>query len=119
MNGIPFTILIVEDDEDDRWIIDQAFKEIDYEAEVKKFINGEMLFNYLEQVDRSLYPSLIVLDNTLPTLNAADILSMLKKDPRYTKIPVVVYSSSMSPQKRDSLLAMGAHGCMEKGSMMT
>ena len=67
MNGIPFSILIVEDDEDDRWIIDQAFIEIGYEAEVKKFINGEALFHYLEKIDNSVYPSLIVLDNTLPT----------------------------------------------------
>jgi CheY-like chemotaxis protein len=38
LNGIPFSILVVDDDEDDRIIIDEAFKEIGYEAEIKKFM---------------------------------------------------------------------------------
>src|SRR5215216_3766927 len=118
MNGIPFSILIVDDDEDDRWLIDEAFKQIDYEAEVKKFINGESLLHYLGQLEKSLYPTLIVLDNTLPTMDATDILSMLKKDPKYQNIRVVVYTSSVSPQKRDFLLNMGAHACIEKGPLM-
>ena len=67
-NGLPFTILVVEDDQDDREIIDDAFKEVGYEAEVKKFKEGQALLRYLEQIDRSGYPSLIVLDNSLPDL---------------------------------------------------
>ena len=42
-NGLPFKILIVEDDQDDRVIIDEAFQEIGYIAEVKKFDHGQAL----------------------------------------------------------------------------
>ncbi len=102
MKGIPFSILIVEDDDDDRVIIDEAFIEIGYEAEVKKFINGEMMLHYLEKIGPSLYPSLIVLDNTLPKLNATELLGLLKEDPRFSAIPVIIYSTSISPQKSKS-----------------
>jgi CheY-like chemotaxis protein len=118
MNGIPFSILVVEDDEDDRIIIDEAFLQIGYAAEVKKFVNGELMLRYLEKMEPSLYPSLIVLDNTLPKLNAADILVLLKKDPRYADIPVVVYTSAVSPQKKEQLMALGAYACIEKASLM-
>jgi CheY-like chemotaxis protein len=118
MKGIPFSILIVEDDDDDRVIIDEAFIEIGYEAEVKKFINGEMMLHYLEKIGPSLYPSLIVLDNTLPKLNATKILGLLKKDPRFSAIPVIIYSTSISPQKKQELLSKGAYACIEKASLM-
>ena len=118
MNGLPFTILIVEDDADDRFIIDEAFKQIGYEAEVKKFLSGESLFRYLNEIKTNVYPSLIVLDNTLPKMDASDILLLLKKDTRFHKIPVVVYTSTASPQKKEQLLAHGAYACLEKGALM-
>jgi DNA-binding NtrC family response regulator len=116
--GLPFSILVVDDDEDDRMIIDDAFKEISYESEVKKFINGKTLLTYLGNIDTSLYPSLIVLDNTLPELEAEDILSTLKSEDSYKSIPVVIYTTLLSPNKKQQLLSMGAYACFEKENTM-
>jgi CheY-like chemotaxis protein len=117
-NGLPFSIVVVEDDEDDRVFIDDAFKEIDYVNNVKKFIDGKMLFDYMEKIDASLYPSLIVLDNTLPKLDAADILTLLKNNGAYQHIPVVVYTTLLPPSKGESLMKLGAYACFEKGTSM-
>ena len=117
-NGLRFSIIMAEDDEDDRIIIDEAFNEIDYGADIKKFINGEDLLRYLGKIDPSLYPSLIILDNTLPTLSAPEMLSLLKNNPKYQHIPVVIYSSSISPHRKEELLQLGAHSCIEKKSTM-
>jgi CheY-like chemotaxis protein len=57
MNGIPFKILLVDDDQDDRLFIDEAFQDIGYAAELKKFKNGDSLLRFLERIDPSLYPS--------------------------------------------------------------
>jgi len=116
--GIPFSILVVDDDEDDRMVIDEAFEKIGFATEVKKFINGKALFHYLDSINPSLHPSLIVLDNTLPELEASDILSVLKKDPAYRSIPVVVYTTVISPAKEEHLLSMGAYACYQKGNTM-
>jgi CheY-like chemotaxis protein len=102
-NGLPFSILVVDDDADDRMIIDEAFQEIGYEAEVKKFIDGKALLYYLEQIEPSLYRSLIVLDNTLPALEAADILSILKENASYKHIPVVIYTTLLTSFKKEKL----------------
>jgi CheY-like chemotaxis protein len=118
MDGLRFSILVVDDDEDDRVIIDEAFKEIGYEAEVKKFIDGEYLMRYLEKIEPALYPSLIVLDNTLSKEDALQVLSNLKEDSRYSSIPVIIYSTSISERKKELMLRMGAYSCIEKGSVM-
>jgi CheY-like chemotaxis protein len=118
MNGIPYTILLVDDDEDDREVIDAAFFQIGYGPMVKKFTNGQSLLRYLEEVDSSLYPSLIVLDNTLPGMDALDLLSVLKTNISYQSIPVVVYTTLLTPVKKKELLDKGAQSCMEKGSSM-
>lgn len=117
-NGLPFRILVVDDDEDDRFMINEAFAEIGYEAEVKKFTGGKMLLNYLKQLEPSLYPSLIVLDNTLPEMDAIGLLQILKNDPAYKNIPVVVYTTLLTPGKKQQLLAAGAQACLQKGNSM-
>jgi CheY-like chemotaxis protein len=117
-SGLPFTILLVEDDPDDRMIIDEAFMEIGYQAEVKKFIGSKGLLHYLEQVEPPLYPNLIVLDNNLPEMDAQEVLSRLKQNPSYKHIPVVVYTTSLSPARKEQLLAAGAYACFEKGNNM-
>jgi CheY-like chemotaxis protein len=116
--GLPFRILVVDDDSDDRVILDDAFDEIDYDCEVKKFNSGKMLLRYLEQVEPSLLPSLIVLDNTLPELDAVDLLAILKTKPAFKEIPVVIYTTSLSPARRQQLLSKGAYACYEKGNTM-
>lgn len=117
-DGLPFSILIVDDDLDDQQVIDEAFIEIGYGTEVRKLINGKALLHYLEQIDPSLYPSLIVLDNTLPEMDAADLLSILKASPSYKEIPIVVYTTLLTPSKEGQLISKGAYACYEKGRTM-
>jgi len=117
-NGLPFSILVVDDDVDDLEIIDEAFKEIGFAAQVKKFLNGRALLHYLNSLDPTLYPSLIVLDNVLPEMDAHDILITLKEHTAYKDIPVVVYTTMLTPYKREQLRAKGVSALLEKGSTM-
>lgn len=115
MRTTTFKIIAVEDDADDRMIMDEAFKEIGYEGEIKKLPDGDALFDYLGKIDQDLYPSLIVLDNSLPRENALDLLVRLKENNGYQPIPVVIYSTTISPRVKDQLLAAGAFACLKKG----
>lgn len=117
-NGLPFKILLVDDDADDRSILDDAFLELDYACEVKKFKQGGSLLDYLGQVQPELYPALIVLDNQLPGLDASALLDILKQNPSYQSIPVIVYTTTLTASKEEQLLAKGAFACYEKGDTM-
>ena len=63
-------------------------------------------------------PSLIVLDNSLPEMEASEVLSLLKANPRYQSIPVVIYTTGISPSKKQQLMSLGAYACYEKGNSM-
>jgi CheY-like chemotaxis protein len=119
MDPVTFKIVVAEDDADDRFLLDEAFQMIGYEAEIKKFIDGESLLAYLEKIDQAALPSLIVLDNSLPKLDAVEILARLKKEPLYKHIPVIIYSTEISPQRKNRLLSLGAYACIKKGTAMS
>ena len=72
----------------------------------------------MEQVNESIYPSLIVLDNSLPGLDVQHLLSILKNDERYKAIPVIIYSGSVSTVKKKELIEIGALAVIEKGNTM-
>jgi CheY-like chemotaxis protein len=114
-NGLPFSILVVDDDADDRMFINEAFLDIGSGADVKKFAEGSALLRYLEALGPELYPRLIVLDNTLPGMSAAELIGVLKTTAAYERIPVVVHSTLVTERKREELMRAGAIACLEKG----
>jgi CheY-like chemotaxis protein len=117
-NGLPFAMLVVDDDEDDRIFLDEAFLQLGYDAEVKKFKDASGLFHYLESIDNLMLPSLIVLDNQIAEQNALTIIDRLYTQPRFRDIPIIVCSSMLSPAKQRELLASGVYACFEKGDNM-
>jgi CheY-like chemotaxis protein len=117
-NGISFSILLVDDDADDREFIDDAFVEIGYECEIKKFVSGKDLLKYLENVEPALFPTLIVLDYSIQGMDATDLLRILKQSEAYKNIPVLIYSSTCPPAKAAELKALGAYDCLEKKDSM-
>ncbi|MBO9563869.1 MAG: response regulator [Niastella sp.] len=119
MDTIRFKILAVDDDSDDRFLLDQAFIQIVYESELKKFMDSDYLLSYLSKIEKSQYPSLIVLDNSLPKKSAAETLVQLKESPATKHIPVVIFSTLISPQKKKDLMALGALACVAKGTAMS
>ena len=63
---------------------------------------------------RAENPALIVLDLMLPKLNGYEVCTMLKQDPRYQKIPIVLFTAKT--QEKDEKLGMecGANGYVRK-----
>ena len=116
--GLPFSLLLVDDDEDDRIFIDDAFLKLGYDAEVKKFKDIPGLFHYLKSISDPLLPSLIVLDSRIAELDAHAIVKSIYAEERYRSIPIVIYASMLSPAKQKELLAMGVYACLEKGENM-
>ena len=72
------SILLAEDDADDRYIMHLAFTELNYTEQVKVFNSGEEIFRYLQNLPHeSLYPALLVLDFNMPGMNGAEVLMRL------------------------------------------
>ena len=107
-------ILIVEANEDNRYLLHSAFAKSGLSAPLKFIDSGELALKYLQQLSSSFFPSLIVLDMNMPGLNGHEVMSLIHKDEVMKKIPVLFYSSSMKPVVKELLLTLGATGCFEK-----
>ena len=99
----PARILIVEDNPGDIRLIREAFQEANvhgtYEFIVAK--DGAEALDFLHK--RGVFggaakPDILTLDLNLPKKNGREVLQEIKNDPILKGIPVVVFSSSSSPQ---------------------
>src|SRR5689334_5737184 len=95
-----FTVLIVDDDANDRKMIELAFRRNNVTNPIHAVESGEEAIAYLEgkgeYADRSrfAYPSYIITDLKMPHGDGFTILSYLKKNPEWAVIPTVVLSAS-------------------------
>jgi CheY-like chemotaxis protein len=87
-------VLLVEDDLDDRLLFQTFFSDRKDISLLPPATNGLEMVEYLNSIpaDDDL-PDLIVMDQNMPKMNGKQTLSLLKSTERYSKIPVVIYST--------------------------
>lgn len=107
-------ILLVEDDDTDRKLLQEAFEEAGYTGELKVVGSGEAALKYLQALSPGAYPALLVLDFNMPGLNGAEILGGVKRLDPSGLLPVVFYSGNMRPLVKELLLGAGAAACIDK-----
>lgn len=108
-------IFLVEDDADDRFMMQQAFADANFANSVQMFSSSEFFLSYISTItDESNLPTLFVLDFNMPIINGGELLVKLKQLDRLKEIPVVLYSTGMRPILKETLIANGAKDCFEK-----
>ena len=107
--------VIVDDDADDRYTMIQAFMQHGVSGS-RFFEDGRLFLEWLNLIraDSSSHPDFILLDYYMPSMSGECILKALKSDPVFASIPVLVYSSQMTGDKKTRLLEIGASGCLRK-----
>jgi len=100
-NKIPISILVCDDDEDDRMLTRQALEDAHISNTVRFVEDGEQLLDYLYQrgpfsgeTGEAPRPGLILLDLNMPKLDGREALKTIKEDDTLRDIPVVVLSTS-------------------------
>lgn len=113
MNKLPLSkILLVDDDEDDRFLFSDALREINETLVCDEEINGIEALQHLQ--DKSPLPDIIFLDLNMPKMNGLEFLSSLRKQKRFDEIPVVIFTTSTIQAEKDRLLKMGASYFLSK-----
>ncbi len=108
-------VLMIEDDMDDRYITQTYFADFGSSIALR-FLNGhENVVQYLEDLDRSELPELIVLD---PGKRGNDTLQQLKGHTRFREIPVVVVSEITHPATVKEAYRLGANSFIQKPSTL-
>jgi DNA-binding NtrC family response regulator len=107
------TILLVDDDEDDRKLFIEAVKQFDETISCVSESNGQEALLYLKN-EANPIPNFIFLDLRMPGLSGQKCLEEIKKDQRLVLVPVIIYTTSTDVKESIKLKKMGAVHFMSK-----
>jgi CheY-like chemotaxis protein len=104
------TILIVDDDSDDREILRDAFMAKHKDHREYVFIEtGDHLLEYLANGDQEELPSLIMLDLNMPGKDGREALKEIKGSEHLRSIPTIIFTTSGSQKDKDVSYNLGAN----------
>ena len=94
------TILLIDDDADDREIFADLLAEDHPSIVLLQAANGADAFEKLKS-ENAPKPDLIFLDLNMPIMDGRTFLQRIKTDPDLSYIPVIIYTTSSSEADRD------------------
>ena len=94
----PLSILLADDDTDDRYFFAKALKEITIDTHLTTLNDGEELMDYLYANVQNL-PDVLFLDLSMPRKSGFECLAEIKEDPRLKDLPIVMFSTSFPRDK--------------------
>ncbi len=102
-------ILVVEDNEADTMLLGMALKQAGVTSKMRVISDGAAARKYLDDVvEEQETPELMLLDLNLRKENGVSLLKHLRASGRFRRMPVVVWSSTRSPQDSETVEALGA-----------
>jgi len=102
------TVLVVEDQEDNRRILSVYLEYVGYR--VVSAVNGaEGVATAREQ-----RPNVIVMDISMPVLDGYQALRLLREDPELSEIPVIALTAHALSTDREAVLAAGFDSYLAK-----
>ena len=121
METKPFSVLLVEDDDNDVVLVKHTLKKAQIQNPLQVVNDGEEAVEYLkgdgkyEDRERWPLPELIVMDIKMPRLSGFDVLEWLKGNGGpLRRIPIVIVSSSDNPDDINRAYELGANAYMVK-----
>lgn len=97
-----YPILLVEDREEDAFLVQYAFGRAEITAPLQVVTDGQMAIDYLSGTgkfsDRAQYPlpGLVLLDLKLPHVMGMDVLAWIRKQPSLKRFIVIILSASVN-----------------------
>lgn len=119
-HGRPITILLADDDPDDRMLAKDALDENRLVNDLRFVEDGEELLDYLLQrgrfADRELSPrpGLILLDLNMPRKDGREALREIKEHPELRRIPIVVLTTSKAEEDILRTYELGVNSFISK-----
>jgi DNA-binding response OmpR family regulator len=107
-------VYLVDDDQDDLEIVQEALLLNSYKGPVLPLTSGQSLIEQLSVNDVSPEPKVIVLDLNMPLLNGFQALQIIRKHPNFSSIPVIVLTASSNKEDEIKSFELGCDYFMTK-----
>ena len=122
MRHSDYTILLVEDEENDAILMKMAFKTNNILNPVQWVQDGLEAIAYLNgqgaYADRARYPfpEVLILDLKMPRMNGLEFLAWIREHPEFRVIPTIIMTSSRQDLDIEKAYNLGANTYMMKPS---
>lgn len=115
---IPHTknIILAEDDEDDSQFFEDALQDLQDAPQYIRARDGAELTGLLSKMD--CLPDLVFLDLNMPKKNGTQCLQEIRNSTTFSKLPVVVLSTTSSPDIIETIYRTGANLYVVKPNTM-
>jgi CheY-like chemotaxis protein len=122
MDDTRYTILLVEDDENDATLVKMAFEKneilnpvqwVTDGLEAIAYLNGEGTYANREAFP---FPEVLILDLKMPRMNGLELLAWIREHPEFRVIPTIIMSSSRQDTDVEKAYNLGANTYMIKPS---
>jgi CheY-like chemotaxis protein len=116
----PQTLLLVEDNPDDIFLMRRALKKSGLELPVQIVTDGKQALDYLAgfgpYADRDQFPrpAWVFLDLKLPYLNGFEVLEWIRSDATNQSLEVVILTSSPEERDKETANRLGAKAYLVK-----
>jgi CheY-like chemotaxis protein len=103
-------ILFVEDDENDRLLIDRSLRKLGLGLKVQFCESGAKAIGFLQGLppEEEYRPRLVVLDVKLPGCSGFEVLGWIRNHDFFKQMPVVMFTSSDQASDREAAALLGA-----------
>jgi two-component system, chemotaxis family, response regulator Rcp1 len=104
-------LLLVEDNGADVFLVEQAIDFHQVPVRLMVAEDGEAACDYFEKADTDgtiPCPAILLLDLNLPKKSGTEVLELVRKSHRCSSIPIIVLTSSDSPEDRARAARLGA-----------
>ncbi len=118
MSVKPLSILVADDDKDDRFFFSMALDAISIPTVLASVMDGEKLMDYLAENVHQL-PDVLFLDLNMPRKNGFECLSEIKSSKILKTLPVIIFSTSFEQEVVNLLYKNGAQYYIRKPSEFT
>ncbi len=108
-------ILLAEDNQADVYLVRRSLEEHGIGHELRTVQDGEAALRLIAQMGSVVRcPELVLLDLNLPRVSGSEILQELRANPECAHVPVIVLTSSDSPDDRGDTSRLGARAYFRK-----
>ena len=117
--GAALTILLVEDNETDLFVIRQILQQSGIVHHVEIACDGQDALAFLQRAiggGRDRRPGLLLLDLNIPRIPGLEVLRHIRNSTDYSDLPVIVITSSTSDADRGAAEALRANAYFPKPS---
>ena len=114
------TILVAEDDSNDAFFLQRAFKKAGIATSLRFVRDGQEAIDYLSgeglYADRAAHPKpdLLLLDLKMPRMNGFQVLEWVRHQPGLKRLPVIIFTSSYEDKDINHAYDLGANSYLIK-----